>query len=161
MAIIWLFLSSKSMVHSKRGSHKLWICTGDASVLLPTGFIHLFCIDLSIICLINSDWLCVLENEWIHPGTSKLILLDHSINQQLGIESFGSYTSFVYVRTQLPDVGDGIFQLIHVNGMKCLLMPWWVFHYTWRALQTSFREVVNSWLMCPWWSNYTELCIRS
>ena len=67
----------------QKSSHKLWICTGDSSVLLPTRFMHLFCIDLSIICLINSDWLCVLENEWIHPGTSKLILLDHSINQQL------------------------------------------------------------------------------
>ena len=27
-------------------------------------------------------------------------------------------------------------------------------HHTWQAPQTSLRQSANSWMMCPWWTNF-------
>ena len=34
-----------------------------------------------------------------------------------------------------------------------------MFHYTWRALQMSFREVVNSWMACPYCPIWSVICV--
>ena len=35
-----------------------------------------------------------------------------------------------------------------------------VFRYIWRASQMSFREAVNSWMVCLWWWICSAFCVR-
>ena len=88
-------------------------------------------------------------------------LIDALILSEAECNLFYTACTHLSMIFQTGGVGQQVAKDLYLPLSFYIAWNLWVIHYTCRALQMGFREVVNSWVVCPYCPICSIICVRN